>query len=205
MPAAWCAACRRWSTASPGFSRRDRPAPSAGRRYDIGVIEHSWCAPYLGADRAGLPAHRARSAQCRKRAARPLRRDGRTRQRLLRIASFATRRRSWSAPGCRAFRRCSPPRRPMPELVRAIAPAGHGRGLSERAAATPLPRGRRRGGDRLLRQHGVPSRTSPRCGSSGTKIWPQLARALAAAGLAAGGEESGGGPAITQRATRGSR
>ena len=46
MPGGWRAALRRWWIASPA-SRRDIAAAVAGQRYDLGIIEHFWCAPYL--------------------------------------------------------------------------------------------------------------------------------------------------------------
>ena len=60
--------------------RADRRAPSAARRYDLGVIEHSWCAPYLEQMSPVCTPHRARSAQRGERAPRTLRRGRRPRQ-----------------------------------------------------------------------------------------------------------------------------
>ena len=46
MRGGWCGVCRRWSTGLRAF-RPPSPKRWAGGHYDIGVIEHSWCAPYL--------------------------------------------------------------------------------------------------------------------------------------------------------------
>ena len=103
---------RRWWTASAAFPRKIART-LAGARYDLGVIEHSWCAPYLEqlspvCARTVLDLHNvesvlhARCAEVESRATAPP------------TAFSKSRRRNWSAPGCRAFRWCSPPRRPTP-------------------------------------------------------------------------------------------
>ena len=168
------------------------------------MIEHSWCAPYLEQIVAGLHAHRARSAQRGERASRTLRRDGRPRQR--RCPSRLPRRlaRNWSAPGCRAFPWCSPPRRPMPHSSAPSRRKPRSRSTRTPCRATPLPRGRRRGGHRLLRQHGVSSQPLRRALLPAGDL-AAAARPLAAAGLAAGGEESRGGAALHRAATRESK
>ena len=73
MPCGWRAACRPLVDRFAGFDAARWSAPLAGRSYEIGVVEHSWCAPYLASDRRRLPPHGARPAQRGIRAARALR------------------------------------------------------------------------------------------------------------------------------------
>ena len=103
------------------------------------MIEHSWCAPYLEqlspvCTRTVLDLHNVESVLHARCAA-----DRRPRQR--RCPSRLPRRlaRNWSAPGCRAFRWCSPPRRPMPSSPAPSRPGPRSRSTRTRCPPTPRP------------------------------------------------------------------
>ena len=146
-----------------------------GRQYGVGVIEHFWCAPY-GADCRSLRAHRARPAQYRIGAARALRAIGELAGRIGAPRVSATHRSNWSATGCRAFRRCWPPRRADAELARAIAPAARVAVYPNAIPLVPLPPA---GG---VRPSSSPATwnttpTAPPCGSSAARSGPGCASA----------------------------
>ena len=133
----WCGVCRRWwiaSRVSAAIAARGRRTPLRPRR-DRALLVRA----VPGADLAGLHADRARPAQCRERASRTLRRDGRRRHGCCPSRLPEAFRRNWSAPGCRAFRWCSPRRRPMPSLSAPSRRTPRLRSTRTPFRATPLP------------------------------------------------------------------
>ena len=206
MPDASRAACRRWSIASPASNARS-PQAIEGSRYDIGIIEHSWCAPYRRdnsrrrATRTVLDLHNVESHL-----ARALRRSRARRRRLRAPCLSRTRRaileRTLAAAllaGARHFRaamrRWRAPSRPAPtsSVYPNALPA-------DAAASEP--------GDEDVIVFSGNMEYHPNLAA--VRIFPprglaQSARALARIGLAPGGEESGGRAPATRTATRGSR
>ena len=135
--AAWCAVSRRWWTASRVSSGRS-PSALEGARYDMGVIEHFWCAPYLeqlspACARTVLDLHNVEP--CCTRAARQWRAAPRRR----RTAFSRAPRRNWSAPGCRAFPLVLATSHADADLARAIAPQAQVAVYPNALPPTPLP------------------------------------------------------------------
>ena len=180
-------ASRRWSTASPA-SLAESQGALAGRRYEIGIIEHFWCAPYWNRSRRlrthVLDLHNIESACCTQRCAAV----GRRRRRVRAPRLSATPRSSWSATGCRDSRSCWPPPNAMPHCVRAIAPGARVAVYPERHSAGAAAAARRMRKSIVfsgnMEYH--PNR------SRGALLPPRglaaTARALARPGLAAGGK-----------------
>ena len=202
MRDAWCGAYRRWWTASRASPTQIARAIS-GTRYDLGVIEHSWCAPYLEqlspvCARTVLDLHNVESVLHA-----ALRRGGRPRHRHRpprlprRLAGTGARLAAALFAGARHLAgRCRT--RPRHRT------ASHGRRLPERPAADAAAGRRRRRGHRLFRQHGVSSQPHRRALLPPGSL-AAAARALAAPGVAPGGKEPRRGAALTPPATRESK